>query len=48
MRYGHCPRAMQISQSVGAWTKQRSQVVPNWDLAKQPAPDYGVDQRVNW
>ena len=21
---------------------------PDWDLAAQPAPDYEVDQRVNW
>ena len=21
---------------------------PDWDLAAQPAPDYGVDQRDNW
>lgn len=24
-----------------------TQVVPDWDLATQPAPDYGVDWRVN-
>ena len=24
------------------------EVEPDWDLAAQPAPDYGVDQRVNW
>jgi len=21
---------------------------PDWDMAAQPAPDYEVDQRVNW
>jgi hypothetical protein len=21
---------------------------PDWDLAAQPAPDYEVDQRINW
>ena len=21
---------------------------PNWDLSAQPAPDFDVDQRVNW
>jgi len=21
---------------------------PDWDLAAQPAPDYDVDQRINW
>jgi hypothetical protein len=24
------------------------EVEPHWDLAAQPAPDYEVDQRVNW
>jgi len=24
------------------------EVEPDWDLAAQPAPDYEVDQRVNW
>ena len=23
-------------------------IVPDWDLAAQPAPDYEVDQRVSW
>jgi len=23
-------------------------VEPDWDLAAQPAPDYEVDQRINW
>jgi hypothetical protein len=25
-----------------------SQIGPDWDLAAQPAPDYEVDQRINW
>ena len=25
-----------------------ARVEPDWDLAGQPAPDYEVDQRVNW
>ncbi len=25
-----------------------AQVEPDWDLAGQPAPDYEVDQRINW
>ena len=25
-----------------------AQVDADWDLAAQPAPDYEVDQRVNW
>jgi hypothetical protein len=24
------------------------EVEPDWDLAVQPAPDYEVDQHVNW
>ena len=24
------------------------EVEPDWDLAAQPAPDYEIDQRVNW
>jgi hypothetical protein len=24
------------------------QIAPDWDLAAQPAPDYEVDQRINW
>jgi len=24
------------------------QIEPDWDLAAQPAPDFDVDQRVNW
>jgi hypothetical protein len=24
------------------------EVEPDWDLAAQPAPDYEVDQRINW
>ena len=23
-------------------------IEPDWDLAEQPAPDYEVDQRINW
>lgn len=25
-----------------------AQIEPDWDLAAQPAPDYEVDQRINW
>lgn len=25
-----------------------SQIEPDWDLAAQPAPDFEMDQRVNW
>ena len=27
---------------------QGVEVEPDWDLAAQPAPDYEIDQRVNW
>ncbi len=27
---------------------QGVQIEPGWDLAAQPAPDYEVDQRINW
>ena len=25
-----------------------AQAEPDWDLARQPAPDYEVDQRISW
>jgi len=25
-----------------------AKIEAGWDLAAQPAPDYGVDQRINW
>jgi hypothetical protein len=25
-----------------------AQIEPDWDLAAPPAPDFDVDQRVNW
>jgi hypothetical protein len=31
-----------------AHTGDGVQIEPDWDLAAQPAPDYEVDQRVNW
>lgn len=27
---------------------EQAQIEPDWDLAAQPAPDFDVDQRVNW
>ena len=32
----------------GAQMDDGAQIEPNWDLAAQPAPDYEVDQRINW
>jgi hypothetical protein len=31
-----------------AYSDEGTQVEPDWDLAVQPAPDYEVDQRINW
>ncbi len=31
-----------------AQTDEGVHIEPDWDLAAQPAPDYGVDQRINW
>ena len=31
-----------------AQTVEGVAVEPDWDLAEQPAPDYEVDQRINW
>jgi len=31
-----------------AQTDDAAQIASDWDLAAQPAPDYEVDQRVNW
>ena len=33
---------------VDAQTDERVHIEPDWDLAAQPAPDFEVDQRVNW
>ena len=32
----------------GAQMGEGVEVEPDWDLAAQPAPDFEVDQRVNW
>ena len=31
-----------------AQTDEAVHIEPDWDLAAQPAPDFEVDQRVNW
>jgi hypothetical protein len=31
-----------------AQTSDGVHIEPDWDLAAQPAPDYEVDQRINW
>jgi hypothetical protein len=35
-------------QGCDAHSGEGSQIGPDWDLAAQPAPDYEVDQRINW
>ena len=32
----------------GAQMGEGVEVEPDWDLAAQPAPDFEIDQRVNW
>jgi hypothetical protein len=27
---------------------EETQIEPDWDMQAQPAPDYEVDQRINW
>ena len=56
MRAGQKPEPPHIAPARGLllWDCGDAQVgegvdiVPDWDLAAQPAPDYEVDQRVNW
>jgi len=31
-----------------AHSGEGTQIEPDWDLVAQPAPDYEVDQRINW
>ena len=31
-----------------AYTGDRVQIEPDWDLAAQPAPEFDADQRLNW
>ncbi len=35
-------------QDCDAQTGEGAQIDPDWDLATQPAPEYEVDQRINW
>ena len=37
-----------VQQPAPAPVDDGAQGEPDWDLAAQPAPDYEVDQRVNW
>ena len=42
----HSADIRQILDHIGV--DSEPQIEPDWDLPAQPAPDYGVDQRVNW
>jgi hypothetical protein len=42
------PRGPPLWEDCDAQRGEVSQVEPDWDLAGQAAPDYEVDQRVNW
>ena len=41
-------RGPPLWQDCDAQTGEGAQIDPDWDLAAQPAPDYEVDQRINW
>jgi len=41
-------RGPPLWEDCDAQAGEGTQIGPDWDLAAQPAPDYEVDQRVNW
>lgn len=41
-------RSTPLWDDSGAQVREGIQIEPDWDLAAQPAPDYEVDQRINW
>ncbi len=41
-------RGSPLWDACDAQVGEGSQIEPGWDLEAQPAPDYEVDQRVNW
>ncbi len=41
-------RGPPLWQDCDAQTGEGAQIDPDWDLATQPAPEYEVDQRINW
>jgi hypothetical protein len=41
-------RGPPLWEDCDAWAGEGSQIGQDWDLAAQPAPDYEVDQRINW
>ena len=42
------PRGPPLWDACDAPMGKGVEVEPDWDLAAQPAPDYEIDQRVNW
>ena len=42
------PAQQAAVQTGQAGTGEGVQIEPDWDLAAQPAPDYEVDQRIDW
>jgi hypothetical protein len=43
-----CEGQMRIIAFITHSAEEGTQIEPDWDLATQLAPDYEVDQRVNW
>ena len=41
-------RGPPMREDFDAQMDEGAQVEPDWDLAAQPAPDYALDQRINW
>jgi hypothetical protein len=41
-------RGPPLWEACDAQKGEGTQVEPDWDAVGQPAPDYEVDQRVNW
>ena len=41
-------RGLPLWEDFDAQVGEGSQIEPDWDIAAQPAPDFDVDQRVNW
>ena len=41
-------RGPPLWEDFDAQVGEGSQIEPDWDIAAQPAPDFDVDQRVNW
>ena len=42
------PGTWALWEDCDAQADEDSQIGPDWDVLAQPAPDYEVDQRINW